>query len=398
MMRGLKSNPLISVIVPIYNTEQYLPRCLNSIINQEYRNLEIICVDDGSTDKSAEICDEYASKDDRIKVIHKKNEGVVSAKKTGLNLAGGDYVAFVDSDDWIESNMYKDLVCEMVDSDIVVSNVIRDYGNDSIVEYHKCAHGQYDKTRLKKEIYPFMIYSGQFFERGIEPHIINCIFKKEIINKNYMQIDNNIRVGEDPACLYPALLDADKVCFSPRFFYHYQMRNNSIMGINDGTELSRYKKLYSYLKRRFAQYNTQDLKLFRQLNYFMIFILLLKELKLFQNKTSDILFPFGNCKKTDRIVIYGAGRFGTELYRYMSKTCNYNIVFWTDRSGKEYLDDINDIEKVEYDYILVAVLLRDVVIQIIDDLTMRGIPSEKIITVDQKAVDAKLGFVEKILE
>ncbi len=109
------SDPLISVIVPVYNVERYLHRCLDSIISQTYRNLEIILVDDGSTDKSPKICDEYCAKDGRIKVIHKENSGAASARNAGLDIAKGDYIAFVDGDDFIDVSMYQQL-CDSIQS------------------------------------------------------------------------------------------------------------------------------------------------------------------------------------------------------------------------------------------------------------------------------------------
>ena len=103
-------NSLISVIVPVYNVEDYLDRCIESIINQTYKNLEIILVDDGSTDSSGKKCDEYALRDGRIKVFHKENGGVSSARNMGLDIATGDYIGFVDSDDLLEHNMYEMLL------------------------------------------------------------------------------------------------------------------------------------------------------------------------------------------------------------------------------------------------------------------------------------------------
>ena len=101
---------LLSVIIPIYNTKEYLPRCLDSILDQTYPSLEIICVDDGSTDGSAELLDDYATKDSRIQVLHKSNGGPSSARKAGLSHATGIYTTFVDSDDWVDADMYKDLM------------------------------------------------------------------------------------------------------------------------------------------------------------------------------------------------------------------------------------------------------------------------------------------------
>lgn len=111
---------MLSVIVPVYKVEPFLKRCVDSIIHQTYKNLEIILVDDGSPDNCGAICDEYANKDDRIKVIHKENGGQSSARNVGIAIAKGDYIAFVDSDDWIDSDMYETLIglAEKYDADI----------------------------------------------------------------------------------------------------------------------------------------------------------------------------------------------------------------------------------------------------------------------------------------
>lgn len=127
---------LISVIVPIYKVEEYLPQCIDSIINQTYKNLEIILVDDGSPDRCPQICDEYAAKDSRIKVIHQKNGGLSAARNAGLDIATGEYIAFVDSDDWLEIDMYRTLLVllERYDADIAEcahkkSNILEDTAN-----------------------------------------------------------------------------------------------------------------------------------------------------------------------------------------------------------------------------------------------------------------------------
>ena len=107
MAETLKNSPLVSVIIPVYNTEKYLLKCVDSVLAQTYTNIEIILVEDGSPDNCPTLCDEYAKKDSRIKVIHKKNEGSSLARKTGINNANGEYLAFVDSDDWVEENYIK---------------------------------------------------------------------------------------------------------------------------------------------------------------------------------------------------------------------------------------------------------------------------------------------------
>ena len=116
-------NHKISVIIPVYNVEDYLSKCLQSVINQTYTNLEIILVDDGSTDNSGEICDEFSENDNRIKVIHQKNTGVSQARKIGIDVADGKYIGFVDADDWIEPDMYETLINKMKNSDIIMSGL-----------------------------------------------------------------------------------------------------------------------------------------------------------------------------------------------------------------------------------------------------------------------------------
>ena len=113
--------PLISIIVPIYKVEQYLPRCVDSLINQTYQNLEIILVDDGSPDRCGEICDEYAKRDQRIKVIHKQNAGVAEARITGFETSIGEYIAFVDSDDYVDSEYIRHLFCNMKKYNVAMS-------------------------------------------------------------------------------------------------------------------------------------------------------------------------------------------------------------------------------------------------------------------------------------
>ncbi len=122
----------ISVIVAVYNIEKYIAKCIESIINQSYQDLEIILVDDGSTDKSGTICDDYAEKDNRIKVIHRINGGLSAARNTGIECATGDYIGFVDGDDWIDENMYESM-----------SNMVRQYGADLVVCRYKCIYNNY---------------------------------------------------------------------------------------------------------------------------------------------------------------------------------------------------------------------------------------------------------------
>ncbi len=141
---------MISVIVPIYNTSEYLEQCVGSILNQTYRDLEVILVDDGSSYLCGKACDEYAVTDYRVKVIHKENGGLVSARKTGLKAATGEFVGYVDSDDWIEPDYYEKMVLaqEKTGADIVLSGHFHDIGADSRQVRDNFPVGVYTKEQL----------------------------------------------------------------------------------------------------------------------------------------------------------------------------------------------------------------------------------------------------------
>lgn len=163
---------LISIIVPVYNVEAYIHQCIKSIIEQSYKNLEIILVDDGSKDKSGKICDDYARKDKRIKVIHKKNGGLSDSRNAGITVATGKYIAFVDSDDWIEKNMYEKMYneCEKFGADICICGFFREYKDKTISE---CNFGErvYDTESALEEL-----IKG----RVIKDHVQNILNDKKI--------------------------------------------------------------------------------------------------------------------------------------------------------------------------------------------------------------------------
>ena len=393
MMSEMRRDPKISIIVPVYNIENYVKRCIESIIGQTYNNLEIILVDDGSTDNSGTLCDEYKQSDKRIKVIHKKNGGLVSARKAGIAEATGFYATYVDGDDWIEENMYAKLVKKIADADVIVTGVIRDYINFSVREINKMPAATYEKNALN-DIYKIMIYNGKFYERGVQPHVFNCLFKRELLLKNQLAVPDEINVGEDAACFYPTLLDADKIVLSNDSYYHYVMRENSIMGTNDGNELERYKILYHYLKSRFVTYSQYGDVLLLQLKYLMVYTLLLKEPELLQSE-ENIVFPYKRIEENAKVILCGKGRFGKEFKNYLKSSGVVKIERWIDSNeiNEEDLYTINE----SCDYIIVAVLIKEIADQIKHKLRDMGIESEKIRCVGEEEIALAVGRIDEIL-
>lgn len=206
--------PLISVVVPIYNVEKYLNRCIDSIVNQTYKNLEIILVDDGSPDKCAVLCDEWKTKDERIKVIHKKNGGLSDARNAGIDIAKGEYIAFVDSDDYIETGMYETMINEMIKNDCQISccgrNIVsegsisqqhtltttrvfeREEAIKELLSYGCIEEAAWDKLYLKKLFDDIRFPKGELNEDiAIMPWIINKSNRVVHIGKSFYNYCQN---------------------------------------------------------------------------------------------------------------------------------------------------------------------------------------------------------------
>ena len=214
---------MISVIVPVFNVELYLHKCLDSILNQTYKELEIIVVDDGSTDNSGEICEEYRRKDERVKVFHTGNHGLSTARNFGLDNANGEYIGFVDSDDWIEPNMYELLFerAEETESDIVECGIFTDYKTSTIRQ------SAIDRTVANEEALEALL------KEEILTQVWNKIYRRSIFNS--VRFPDN-RSFEDIATTYK-LIQNVKVTGVTEFSYHYIQRRTSISQCHDKKNL-----------------------------------------------------------------------------------------------------------------------------------------------------------------
>ena len=237
-------NEKISVIVPIYKVEQVLKRCVDSILSQTYENLEIILVDDGSPDQCPAICDAYARQDARIKVVHKKNGGLTSAWKEGVRHAEGEWLGFVDSDDWIEPNIYEPLKAQQ--ADMSMAGLVFDYedpnypprkeGNRLTKEYYSAKEWQ--------ELFPVLINDGSFIGRTIQPSRVTKLFRRELVEQNLDLWDDRVTVGEDLQMVFAAAIDAKGVCVVPDYYpYHYWYNTASMTGQYDARYLEKIKLL-----------------------------------------------------------------------------------------------------------------------------------------------------------
>ena len=327
---------MISVIVPIYNVKDYLIPCIESIINQTFTDLEIILVDDGSTDGCSEICDKYQEIDSRILVIHKENEGLVSARKAGLKAAHGSYIAYVDGDDWIEPIMYEHMYQELCrqDADIVMCGRYEDTGKISREVFHGIPEGRYGKEELINYVYPQMIVGDDFFEWMIFPGLWDKLFRRKCVEMFQYMVDNRITMGEDAACTYPCLLNADSIYIIHQCLYHYRQTTSSMVKKVQSNEIERERfcVLYQSMNKCFERY-TGIFDVREQWKKYVLFLMLPRADTLYKDfENLEYLFPFYQVKKGSSIILYGAGTYGQRLYKYLKKSRFCSVSAWVDRN------------------------------------------------------------------
>ena len=248
---------LISIIIPVYKVEKYLEKCIQSVINQTYENLQIILVDDGSPDNCGKICDEYAKKDHRIEVIHKSNGGLSDARNKGLEIAKGEYIGFVDSDDYIEADMYE-----------VLYNLLKQYNADvSICNFYTVSQGkisiknadnginEYNRIEILKEI---------LLDKNIQSYAWNKLYKKELFDEIKYPIGKKY---EDIGTTFYLLEKCNKVVVTGKSEYYYINRQDSIVNNVTESTITDYIELimqrYDYIEeniKELSSYNKDYLK------------------------------------------------------------------------------------------------------------------------------------------
>ena len=245
-------NGIISVIIPVYNVEKYIEKCLDSVITQSYTNLEIILVDDGSTDRSGEICDQYALKDNRVKVIHAENAGLGEARNRGIRLSTGEYISFVDSDDWIERDFYKELIEAAMKAGSEVS----------ICGYYECRENTkspkvlYEEsfTKSGKDILYYTMVAGSRYWFNIS--VWNKLYKRNLLSDLWFKS----RVYEDIMYNAESLYKSKKIAYVNKCLYNYRLnRKGSI--ITEGFQRKTLEEEMKYKAERLEFFRKKDEKM-----------------------------------------------------------------------------------------------------------------------------------------
>ncbi len=242
---------LFSVIAPVYKVEKYLQQCVDSLLNQTYKDFELILVDDGSPDGSGRICDEYATADSRVRVLHKENGGANSARKAGMELAEGKYIVCVDGDDFVSAEhlwYFADAI-EKYSPDVVVGGFIKAYEDESknvtnILPYRK---GMYSREELEKEIFPLLIQNNK--AEYFVPSVWAKAYRADLYKKMQQAVDDRIKIGEDGACTIPCIYHASSLYVTDKATYYYRQNPMSITQEKKAFSWEGPKLIHEHLER-----------------------------------------------------------------------------------------------------------------------------------------------------
>ena len=379
---------LLTVVVPVYNSAQYLRKCVESLINQQYNNLDIILIDDGSTDESGEICNDYLLMDKRIRVFHEKNNGLVMSRKLGIKLAKGKLITFLDSDDWVESDMYLQMMTayKEFEPDLLTSGIIIEKNDKISIEMDTIPKGIYECKAIKAKIMSCMMYDEQTGKRSITPSVWNKIYKVDLLKMTIMDLEKDITYGEDAAITYTYITRATKIMVLDKSWYHYVVHTDSMSRKFDISSFDKIFKFHEYMKKKFVEFAVWDVMEVQLKEYTKVF--------LFQSiygvfdiipTRSLYLFPFELIKANSSIVIYGAGKVGISYVDNILKSGYANLQGWVDENyervinGKYVLETPDILKSREVDYVVIAIENGEVVLEIKENLKMLGIGENKII-------------------
>lgn len=378
---------LLSIIITVYNGERFLQECISSVRNQTYKNLDIIIVNDGSTDGTKDIIEKHIKIDRRIRYIEQDNLGQVVAKKTGVGYAKGDYVTFLDADDWLDPDYYDEMCKHAVKSraDIVTSGIIWEFPNKvSFNQMDSFECGIYDKESIKQEIVPQLMYSWRTGRQGIITGTTIKFFQRELLIEEQENLDDRITIGEDAALVYPAIMDASLVEVTEVCGYHYRQHDSSMVHKVDGKSFDKINIMINYLEKEFQkrgygkQFSTQ------RDEFLSPFICALSN-RMFGIEFGEKQFipPYYLFPINSKIAIYGGGVIGRCFYRAFRENKYYQLAGWFDKAFRELSEFLpilspDKIRDINFDYIIIAIENREVALEVKEELKSE-ICAEKII-------------------
>lgn len=390
----MKSGPLLSVVVPVYNVRDYLEQCLNSILAQTYQNIELVLISNGPTDGSDAVCKAYAARDQRIKLIEfEENRGVAGAWRCGVRNASGSYIMFADADDFVDPDFYQQMMACRGNYDLVVSRWIREDGDKTRVALDPLALGPYTTQAEMEFLWAHIINISEPGGReclmpGIAPFPWHKLYKADLLQTVFEEIQEDIPVSMDAAFVYRYILQCSSMLMTDICGYHYRIRENSNCHyIPIDRVAANACTLYHTLAPVFEAHPQHDV-LMLQLQKKIA--RMLREAPnrmgfLPQARNKTLVFPFLNLLDGKRVVLYGAGLVGQSYWRQIRRLNCCELVLWSDREW-EYrrkegwpVDSLDSLAAADCDCVVIAAFRKDTADQIKQGLTALGIEERKLL-------------------
>lgn len=383
-MNNKYGEELISVVVPVFNAEDYIERCLNSIMFQTFTNLEIILVDDGSNDKSGAICEKYSKKDSRIVVFHQKKGGPVKARKKGISIASGKYIGFVDADDYLESSFFERMydIIERENVQFVHSGY---YKNNTYRGFKESYSVSLNSNNRLEFLCDHVLTHGN---EEVMPSMWSKLFQAKLCKSLFPRIPDDIDYGEDLLFLCECILEADSLFILNEAYYYYTEKKESLSNSINEKQLSKEIRLYNEVCLLLNKFK-DNINIQKCLNTFLLRHVLigLEHHPKYMNYAIRYIVPDIEKLKGKRIVIYGAGQVGIDYYRQICQYSNCKLVTWVDKNADSIENEFFDIEKPEiiidnsFDCVVLAILSEKTRKGIEKNLIESGIEQKKIISV-----------------
>ena len=372
---------LLSLVIAAYNAMDYVQGCINAVDKQNFSDFEIVVADDGSTDRTGSLFDEWSGRDTRVKVLHIEHGGLIKARNEALRICRGDYVAFFDVDDDLEPNFISNFIQIIGEHkpDAIVCNYIKEDGSKRKLIKNKLSAGVYEDEKLE-EFYKKMLCNGMYFEFGVNPFIWTKAFKRDIFLPFMEARDPDITEGEDAAAVFPAFLSCKKIVLSDSAGYHYLSHPTSMTHDRGEMYYSNAARLSFYLDQMFAKTKYYDW-MRPQMKWYMRMLLYVENPNAFEMRAH--IFPFGKVEKGSCVAIYGAGNVG-ELYAHQLRTQNYGeLRVWVDgsweRMENQMISSPEKLVETQFDYVVIAIDNLDTIMDIREKLLSMGIPENKIV-------------------
>lgn len=379
---------LVSIVVPVYGVEEYIEQCIDSLLSQRHRELEVILVNDGSQDRGGAICDLYAVRDRRLRVVHKTNGGLVSARKAGVEVATGQYLGFVDGDDWVGPDFVGSLhdCAASASADLVIAGHVREFLGKHEVIPPRASPGTYDHVSVLESLLPTAIYNGTFFQHGVSTYVWNKLFLRQQVTQFIRDVDEQIVMGEDAAITYPYLANCERVAVSRDAEYFYRQRSNSIVkSVSDiNREYLRLSALFRYLRNRFAgSGNSADIN--EQLRYYFYAQVLVRSGAVIASELdADCMIPFPGLRPGQKVVVCSSGSFGQHVVGALRRLDRFDLVGWVDDDDLESqrlglpVTSLDSVATLACDLIVIAAIDSEYGEALAVRLERAGIPRAKI--------------------